>query len=398
MNVSKKQLIFIIKYKQILKKEVSLPKFSLFSDIMLKKITFFYFIIYLFFSCNEESIYRIRVNLSNLQAQEIYAVFESANFKTVDTISYNGKGAFVINKTQDNLRTLTLYYENFTRWITIYLEHPQRIVVSGDALFPQTIQIKGGRINELLSEFRKETSTLLREYTLLSDYSDTMLEKQNGTNRMAQLANINNELRIQAEVFIKKNLDEETSAVLIRDFFVDPDNPDQIDNLLKVLHPNLDDFYVVQDLKAYTEKAKRTIVGAKAPDFNIRNIYGNMFSKDSFPNRYFLLAFTSMWNDECHTKDLQLDEIISSFPKDCLSVMLVSLDDNPQELRDLLRKESVQWNIVADSAGQAIELLDLYNVNVLPRSFLMDKEGGIILKTENGVELRKVLEGLILNN
>ena len=398
VNILKKHLIFIIKYKQILKKDVSLPKISPFSDIMLKKITFLYFIFYLFFSCNEEHIYRIKVDLSNLQAQEVYAVFESADFKTVDTILYRGKGSFAINKTQDDLRTLTLYYDNFTRWITVYLERPQRIVVSGNALFPQTVQVKGGKINELLTEFRKETATLLREYTLLSDNSDTMLEKQNGANRMGQLANINNELRLQAEIFIKKNLDEEASAVLIRDFFVDPDNPDQIDNLLKMLNPKLDDFYVVQDLKAYTEKARQTIVGAKAPDFNVRNIYGNMFSRDSFPNRYFLLAFTSMWNDECHTKDLQLDEIISSFSQNCLSVMLVSLDDNPQELRDLLRIESVQWNIVADSAGQAIELLDLYNVNVLPRCFLMDKDGRIILKTENGVELSKVLEGLMPND
>jgi len=365
---------------------------------MFKKITFLYFLICLFFSCNEKRIHRITVNLSNLQVQEIYAVFESADFRTVDTVLYSGKGSFVIKKEQDNFRTLTLYYENFSSWITVYLEHPQRITISGDAFYPQAVQVKGGRINELLTEFRKETATLLREYAMLSDNSAVSPEKQNGFNNIARLANINNELRIQAEAFIRKNPDEEASAILIRDFFIDPDNPNQIDDLLEGLSPKLDDFYVVQELKAYTGNAKRTIIGAKAPDFTVKNIYGNTFSRDSFPNRHFLLAFTSLWNDDCHTKDLQLDEIISSFPKDSLSVMLVSLDDNPQELRDLLHKESMQWNIVADSTGQAINLLDLYNVNVLPRCFLMDKDGYIILKTDNGVELRKVLETFIQND
>jgi len=365
---------------------------------MLKKITFIYFIICLFFSCNEERIYRITVNLSNLQAQEVYAVFESADFRTVDTVLYSGKGTLVFKQKQDDFRTFSLYYDNFTRWITIYLENPQRITISGDAFFPQTIQVKGGRINELLTDFRKETTVLLKEYAMLSDRSDTMLENRNGTNSMTRLANITNELRLQAEAFIKKNPDEEASAILIRDFFVDPDNPDQTDTLLDGLNPQLDDFYVVQNLRAYTGKARQTIVGAKAPDFNVRNIHGHMFSRDSFPNRHFLLAFTSIWNDECHTKDLQLDEIISSFPKDSLSVMLVSLDDNPQELRDLLRKELMQWNIVVDSAGQAINLLDIYNVNVLPRCFLMDKDGYIILKTDNGVELKKTLETLTQND
>jgi len=364
---------------------------------MLKKITFIYFVICLFFSCSEERIYRIKINLSNLQAQDIYAVFESADFKTVDTLVYNGKGALNIAKEQDDLRTLTLYYDNFSRWITIYFEQPQRIVVSGDALYPQTVQVKGGRINEMLTEFRNETAALLKEYAILSDNSDVMSEKQNATVNIARLVNISNELHLLAEVFIKNNPDEEASAILIREYFIDPDNLIQIDNLLDGLNPNLDDFYVVQDLKAYTEKAKRTIVGAKAPDFNVKNIYGNTYGTRSFINSYFLLAFTSIWNDLCHTEELHLDEIISSFSKDNLSVMLVSLDENPQELRDLLREDPVKWNIVTDSAGQAIELLDLYNVNVLPRCFLIDKDGYIILKTENSVELKKALEQCFSN-
>jgi peroxiredoxin len=362
---------------------------------MLKKITFLWFIICLFFSCNEESIYRIKVNLSNLQAQNVYAVFESADLRTIDTLIYNGKGAFNITKEKDDYRTLTLYYENFTHWITVYLEQPQRIVVTGDALFPQIVQVKGGRINELLSGFRKEAATLLREYAMLSNNGDTTYQKQNGSINIARLANISNELRLQAEAFIIENPDEEASAILIRDYFIDPDKTNQIDMLLEVLDPKLDDFYIVQDLKAYTGKAKRTIVGAQAPAFNVKNIYGKSFRADSLYNRYFVLAFTYLWNDMCHTNDLHLDEIITSFPKDSLNVMIVSLDENPQELRDLIRKDPIRWNIVTDSAGQAIELLDLYNVSLLPRCFFFFIEGTIILKTDNGVELKKAIGSLL---
>jgi peroxiredoxin len=361
---------------------------------MLKKITFLCFIICLFFSCNEETICRIKINLSNLQAQEVYAVFESADLRTIDTLIYNGKGAFNITKEKDDYRTLTLYYENFTRWITVYLEQPQRIVVTGDALFPQIVQVKGGRINELLTGFRKEAATLLREYAMLSNNGDTTPEKQNGAFNIARLANINNEILLLAEAFIVQNPDEEASAILIRDYFVDPDNINQIENLLDGLSPKSDDFYVVKELKAYTGKAKRTIIGAQAPDFNVKNIYGKFFSADSLYNRYSVLTFLYLWNDMCHTNELHLDEIITSLPKDSLNVMLVSLDENPQELRDLLRKDPIRWNVVTDSAGQAIELLDLYNVNSLPRCFLLDKEGKIILKTDNGVELKKTLESL----
>jgi len=365
---------------------------------MLKKITFICCLISLFFACSEENTYKVSVNLSNLEAQTIYAVFESADLKTVDTLAYDGQGVFFITPKQADYRMLTIYYDNFTQWITVYLENPQRIVVSGDALFPDLVQIRGGRINELLSDFRKETASLLKEYSTLSNVNDTVREQLNGTYNITRLVNINHELRTQAEVFIRQNPDEKASAILIRDYFLDPDKPLQIDNLLEMLSPKLDDFYVVQDLKAYTEKAGKTIPGAKAPDFNVRNIYGKSFTRDSLLNSYFLLAFTSMWNDECHTKELQLDKVVSSFPKDSLSVIIVSLDENPQELRNMIRKDTIEWNIVPDSLGQAIHLLDLYNINVVPRCFLIDKEGYIILKTENGAELINMLEQLIPKN
>jgi peroxiredoxin len=363
---------------------------------MLKKLKILGCILLLFCSCNEENTYRIKVNLSNLDAQNIFVVFEAAESKHVDTLWYDGKGAFVITQKQDDYRTLTLFYENFTRWITVYLETPQRIAVTGDALYPGLIQVKGGRINELLSDFRKGAAALLKEQANLLNANGMIQEWLPGnTIKTARLTTINHELRIQAEAFIQENPDEEASAILIREYFADPNNPLLIDNLLDVLHPRVDDFYVVRDLKTYTEKAKQTIVGSKAPDFNVFNLYGQTFSRDSFSNRYFILAFTTMWNDMCQIEELHLDEIISSFSKDSLKVMIVSLDENPQELRTLLHLDPIQWNIVTDSIGQAIELLDVYNINVLPRCFLMDKEGMIILKTENGVELKHKLEQLI---
>jgi peroxiredoxin len=165
-----------------------------------------------------------------------------------------------------------------------------------------------------------------------------------------------------------------------------------------LLDPELDDFYVVKELKAANEKAKRTMTGAQMPDFNVLNIHGKPYSRDSFSNHYSILAFVSMWHDECQTKELLLDEIMTSFPEDTPDVMLVSLDENPQAVRNLVGKDSIRWNIVTDSAGQAIELMDLYNVNMIPRCYLMDKEGNILLKTENGIELKKVLGELTGEN
>ena len=82
------------------------------------------------------------------------------------------------------------------------------------------------------------------------------------------------------------------------------------------------------------------------------------------------------------------------YPKDQLDILLVSLDDNPDNVRDVLKKDSIAWNLVTDSAGQAAMLIDLYIVSVLPRCCLIDEDHKILMITENGIEIKQTLENL----
>ena len=196
----------------------------------------------------------------------------------------------------------------------------------------------------------------------------------------------------EAAAAIKKYPDEEASVVLIQHYFNHPDDTRQMDELLAVLNPKLNDFYLVRKLQEYSTRAKRTALGAEAPGFNVKNIYGTPVSLDSFPKKYLLLAFTAPWCDMCQTEDLYLDEVAMKYPKEKVDMLLVSLDDDQAEVRKVLAKDSI---LVTDSAGQAAMLVDLYNVSALPRCFLIDEEGKIILKTDNGVEIKQTLEKLM---
>ena len=152
---------------------------------------------------------------------------------------------------------------------------------------------------------------------------------------------------------------------------------------------------MVRKLEEYSSRAKRTALGAEAPDFKVKNIYGKPVSLDSFSKKYLLLAFTAPWCDMCQTEDLYLDKVAMKYPKDKLDMLLISLDEDSKEVRQVLAKDSIAWNLVTDSAGQATMLVDLYNVSALPRCFLIDEEGKIVLRTDNGVEIQQTLEKLI---
>jgi peroxiredoxin len=312
----------------------------------------------------------------------------------VDTLTCDEKGHFIVTHEQDdNLQTVTFYYNDREQWFTVYPDAGKTIQVKGDAKYPALIEIKGGRINNKLSEFKKKAETTLKAQADISGNKDG--SSSSSSESAVQLANVNLELKRIMQDFISGNPKEEASAVLIDVCFTRPDEMGQTEDLLDLLSPELDDYYIVKNLRAQIAKAKNSMAGAKAPDFNVTNIYGQMVTPDSFLNKYYILAFTALWCDMCQTDVMMLDEISVKYPKDSLEILLISLDDEMDEVRDMLRRDTIRWNLVTDSAGQAINLFEKYNVSSLPKCFLMDKDGIIKLRTTNGLELKHTIDEIM---
>ena len=353
-------------------------------------------------SCGGNVAYQIEGKLTNLEDQTVYAVFENEDIKVVDTITCEKPGQFLIQQKQGDFREVTLFFEGKTRWVTAFLEGEGKITISGDINYPTLLKVKGGRINDRLSSMKKELAPLLKERADLArklhgdkQNRDSVNIAIEDTDIASRLANIHYLLEEKVTDLVKKNSKEEASVGIIQTYFMRPDDTRQMDELLAVLDPKLKDFYLVPKLEEYSTRAKRTALGAEAPDFKVKNIYGKPVSLDSFYKKYLLLAFTAPWCDMCQTEDLYLDKVAMKYPKDKLDMLLISLDEDSKEVRQVLAKDSIAWNLVTDSAGQATMLVDLYNVSALPRCFLIDEEGKIVLRTDNGVEIQQTLEKLI---
>ncbi|MDL2244882.1 TlpA disulfide reductase family protein [Parabacteroides sp. PFB2-10] len=363
---------------------------------MKSKIAVFIGIILCLSSCGKDYVYRIDGKLTNLENQIVYAVFENEDYRQVDTIECTKSGQFKILQQTEGFNSVTIYFENRSRWITAYLKSGDKISISGDARYPLLLQVKGGRINDQLTDVRKRLSPLLKEYTdLTNQLNNGSNNSSEETDMVARLSNINIQLQEEVINHIKEFPDEEASVVLIEMFFAEPDDTRRMDELLALLDPQLKEFYLARDLEQFSIRAKRTELGAEAPDFLLKNIYGDQVSLNYFPDKYLLLAFTAPWCDMCQTEDLFLDQVVTKYPQDKVDVLLVSLDSNPEEVRTFLKEDSISWNLVTDSAGQATMMIDLYNVSAIPRCFLIDEEGKILLKTDNGIEIKQTLEKLL---
>lgn len=348
-------------------------------------------------SCDKNYIYRVEGKLSNLQDSVVYAVFEKEDFSLIDTVECTKPGQFVIEQKTEGFNSVTLYFENKSRWITAYLEPGDKISITGDAQYPLLLQVKGGRINEQLSAIKKKVAPLLKEYT---DLTSQLNGKEHNSVEEIEIASLISNISIQLDEqvidYIKEHPDKEASVVLIDMFFTEAEDTRRMDELLAMLDPQLKNFYLMRELEQFSIRAQRTALGAEAPGFSIKNLEGETMNLESFPDKYLLLAFTAPWCDMCQTEDLYLDQVISQYSRDQVEVLLISLDSDQATVRDVLENDTIRWNLVTDSAGQATMMLDLYNVNALPRCFLIDEEGRIILKTESGMEIKQTLETLFI--
>ncbi len=345
-------------------------------------------------SCGDDVDFRIKGNMENLKDEKIYAVFENSNGQDIDTVICEKPGEFIIEKKAGDFERVTLLWNDKRSWVIVFLEKGKNVHISGNALYPELLQVKGGKLNEALCEMYKGSANIWRERTDLLRSLDTPgISSIDRSDIMARIANVNLQIDETIIAYIKKHPDKNVSLILAQLYYMNPDHIRYLDMALDATNPFFAENPMYKDLQEYSNRHKRADIGSYAPDFSIKNIYGEIVSLDSLKAKDILLVFMDSWADIYSTKKDVLESFTNEF-SDNYEVVMLSLDTEPKEVRNLIGKSTDHWNLVVDSAGQSSQLLDLYNISSLPRFFLIDKEHKIKEITDSESELRKKIENL----
>ena len=121
----------------------------------------------------------------------------------------------------------------------------EKVTITGDALYPALLQVKGGRVNDQLNSFRKSVTPLLKEQ---ADLIKILTSKSSQTNTTedtdipSRLTNVNHTLSERAMEYIQEHPDEEACRVLLQYYFMNPDDTRKMDELLAVLKSEIERF------------------------------------------------------------------------------------------------------------------------------------------------------------
>ena len=146
-----------------------------------------------------------------------------------------------------------------------------------------------------------------------------------------------------------------------------------------------------------TRKNERQIkepeVGELAPEISLPDPYDNVIKLSSLRGKVVLIDFWAAWCIPCRRENPQIVEVYNHFKDQNFTIFSVSLDHNKQMWVKAIEKDHLEWgNHVSDLKGWYNEAALKYDVEEIPKNYLIDQKGKIIAKNKKGKELEAIIK------
>lgn len=162
-------------------------------------------------------------------------------------------------------------------------------------------------------------------------------------------------------------------------------------DLISNIDAKLDSFPSVIHIKEHYDKLAHIEIGQRAPDFTLRSNLGRYVSISDFQGKYTILYFWASIYEPCRRENVNLIKLYKKYQEKGLEILGVSLDSNKKLWQQTIKKDKIKWTEVSDLKGWDSMAADLYLINTLPYTFLLDQEGKIIYRNIRGKDLQREL-------
>lgn len=152
-----------------------------------------------------------------------------------------------------------------------------------------------------------------------------------------------------------------------------------------------------KELNNQVEKLKVTAVGQIAPEISLANPSGEIVKLSSLRGKYVLIDFWAKWCGPCRRENPNVVKAYKRFKDKGFEVFGVSLDRNKEDWVKAIAEDGLTWTHVSDLKYFESQAAKDYNINAIPFSILLDKNGKIIAKNLRGAALDRKLEEVLGN-
>ena len=130
-------------------------------------------------------------------------------------------------------------------------------------------------------------------------------------------------------------------------------------------------------------------------DFTSTTLKGDSVQLSSMKGKIFLLDFWASWCGPCRHSNKSLVKLYSKYKDKGFEIYGVSLDDFKNDWKKAVAKDKITWMQSIDMNGFDANAAIKWNINAIPASFLIDKEGNVVAIDPDKDELEKKIKELL---
>ena len=346
----------------------------------------------------KNSSFQLKGTLSDSKAETLYLEkLGSAKQVIIDSVILDENGNFEFTNYTPKIGFYRIK-TNDKNFAMLVLDSADKVTITGS-------------VKDLGNTFKVEGSpetTIFIEYNNLSKSRDIKLDSLNKafqllmeTNKMDSIRmdslsaifetpynSIINQSNILMVDKISKNTNMYSSIMAIQAL-----DPDKYSDLYKSLDAGLskkfpNDKNVIM-FHEVVERMLSTNIGQFAPEISLPSPDGKEIALSSLKGKLVLIDFWASWCGPCRKEMPNVVKIYSKFKNKGFEIYGVSLDQDKEKWMEAITKDGINWPQVSDLKYWDNVAAKIYNVQGIPYTVLIDKDGKIIAKNLRGQELEK---------
>jgi thiol-disulfide isomerase/thioredoxin len=159
--------------------------------------------------------------------------------------------------------------------------------------------------------------------------------------------------------------------------------------LYENLNPEVQSTKYGEAVKKYLALKKDIGVEGTAIDFLIPDLEGNMVQLNKFENKYILLDFWASWCAPCRKENKVLLKNYKKYKDKGFEIIGVNLDKKRNDWEKAVEKDGIIWT---NASGNENDITITYNIQSLPKNYIIDPNGVIIAEDIVGDQLEAKLK------
>lgn len=150
------------------------------------------------------------------------------------------------------------------------------------------------------------------------------------------------------------------------------------------------------------QKTAHLQVGKIAPSFEAPKPDGTIVSLEELKGKVTIIDFWAAWCGPCRRENPNIVKIYNEYHDKGLEIIGVSLDGNSRQSNpkkawlDAIEKDKLAWTQVSHLKYFNDPVARLYDVNAIPATYILDKDGKIVAKNLRGRQLESKIQQLFM--